>query len=326
MVTAANPYAADAGIAMLGAGGNAVDAAIATHLVLGLVEPQSSGLGGGAFLLHFDYATKAMTFFDGRETAPAGAKVDMFMGEDGVLGFFEAVQSGHAVGAPGVVRLYEMVHARYGALPWAALFEPALRLARDGFPGVLISLRGLRNSRLAEAAGDQDEAGRRIAEASGEGVGDDEALLQVCLPATGLPYTLAELLWHRVRRVGLLCEVLGHDAGGCSARVLCAVGGVLTTAEPNETAALHALWYALCHSEAHTELLLDAIVAALIDVEGRAYDAMLAFLPTGRRLDELEWDVPAELASPAHAKVIAKELLRDPDRQRRAYSTQDLNV
>jgi len=200
------------------------------------------------------------------------------------------------------------------------------RLARDGFPGVLISLRGLRNSRLAEAAGDQDEAGRRIAEASGEGVGDDEALLQVCLPATGLPYTLAELLWHRVRRVGLLCEVLGHDAGGCSARVLCAVGGVLTTAEPNETAALHALWYALCHSEAHTELLLDAIVAALIDVEGRAYDAMLAFLPTGRRLDELEWDVPAELASPAHAKVIAKELLRDPDRQRRAYSTQDLNV
>ena len=129
-----------------------------------------------------------------------------------------------------------------------------------------------------------------------------------------------------MRRVGLLCEVLGHDAGGCSARVLCAVGGVLTTAEPNETAALHALWYALCHSEAHTELLLDAIVAALIDVEGRAYDAMLAFLPTGRRLDELEWDVPAELASPAHAKVIAKELLKDPSRRDRAYSTQDLNV
>ena len=122
MVTAANPYAADAGMDMLEAGGNAVDAAIATHLVLGLVEPQSSGLGGGAFLLHFDYATKAMTFFDGRETAPAGAKVDMFMGEDGVLGFFEAVQSGHAVGAPGVVRLYEMVHGRYGALPWADLF------------------------------------------------------------------------------------------------------------------------------------------------------------------------------------------------------------
>ena len=133
MVTAANPYAADAGIAILEAGGNAVDAAIATHLVLGLVEPQSSGLGGGAFLLHFDYASKAMTFFDGRETAPAGAKVDMFMGDDGVLGFFEAVQSGHAVGAPGVVRLYEMVHERYGALPWADLFEPAHRLARDGF-------------------------------------------------------------------------------------------------------------------------------------------------------------------------------------------------
>ena len=133
MVTAANPYAVDAGIEILKAGGSAVDAAIATHLVLGLVEPQSSGLGGGAFLLHFDHATKDMAFYDGRETAPAGAKIDMFMGEDGVLGFFEAVQSGHAIGTPGAVRLYEMVHARHGRLPWAALFQPALTLAREGF-------------------------------------------------------------------------------------------------------------------------------------------------------------------------------------------------
>ncbi len=133
MVTAANPYAVNAGIEILKAGGSAVDAAIATHLVLGLVEPQSSGLGGGAFLLHFDHATKDMAFYDGRETAPAGAKIDMFMGEDGVLGFFEAVQSGHAIGTPGAVRLYEMVHARHGRLPWAALFQPALTLAREGF-------------------------------------------------------------------------------------------------------------------------------------------------------------------------------------------------
>ena len=133
MVTAANPYAVNAGIEILKAGGSAVDAAIATHLVLGLVEPQSSGLGGGAFLLHFDHATRDMAFYDGRETAPAGAKIDMFMGEDGVLGFFEAVQSGHAIGTPGAVRLYEMVHARHGRLPWAALFQPALALAREGF-------------------------------------------------------------------------------------------------------------------------------------------------------------------------------------------------
>jgi gamma-glutamyltranspeptidase/glutathione hydrolase len=133
MVTAANPYAVDAGIEILRAGGSAVDAAIATHLVLGLVEPQSSGLGGGAFLLHFDHASKDMAFYDGRETAPAGAKIDMFVGEDGVLGFFEAVQSGHAIGTPGAVRLYEMVHARHGRLPWAALFQPALSLAREGF-------------------------------------------------------------------------------------------------------------------------------------------------------------------------------------------------
>ncbi len=133
MVTAANPYAVNAGIEILKAGGSAVDAAIATHLVLGLVEPQSSGLGGGAFLLYFDHATRDMAFYDGRETAPAGAKIDMFMGEDGVLGFFEAVQSGHAIGTPGAVRLYEMVHARHGRLPWAALFQPALTLAREGF-------------------------------------------------------------------------------------------------------------------------------------------------------------------------------------------------
>ena len=133
MVTAANPYAVEAGIEILKAGGSAVDAAIATHLVLGLVEPQSSGLGGGAFLLHFDYDSGDMAFYDGRETAPSGAKIDMFMGENGVLGFFEAVQSGHAIGTPGAVRLYEMVHERHGKLPWGDLFQPALKLAREGF-------------------------------------------------------------------------------------------------------------------------------------------------------------------------------------------------
>ena len=86
MVTAANPLAVDAGTQMLMKGGNAVDAAIAAHLVLGLVEPQSSGLGGGAFLLHYDYATRETTFLDGRETAPAAATPDMFITEQGVMG------------------------------------------------------------------------------------------------------------------------------------------------------------------------------------------------------------------------------------------------
>lgn len=133
MVSAGNPYASEAGLEMLEAGGSAIDAAIATHLVLGLVEPQSSGLGGGAFILHFERASGDMAFYDGRETAPAGATVDMFMGDDGVLGFLDSVQSGHAVGAPGVVRLYELAHAKHGRLPWAQLFEPAYRLASEGF-------------------------------------------------------------------------------------------------------------------------------------------------------------------------------------------------
>jgi gamma-glutamyltranspeptidase/glutathione hydrolase len=133
MVSAGNPYASEAGLEMLEAGGSAIDAAIATHLVLGLVEPQSSGLGGGAFILHFERTSGDMAFYDGRETAPAGATVDMFMGDDGVLGFLDSVQSGHAVGAPGVVRLYELAHAKHGRLPWAQLFEPAYRLASEGF-------------------------------------------------------------------------------------------------------------------------------------------------------------------------------------------------
>lgn len=133
MVSAANPYASEAGLEILEAGGSAIDAAIATHLVLGLVEPQSSGLGGGAFILHFERASGDMAFYDGRETAPAGATVDMFMGDDRVLGFLDSVQSGHAVGAPGVVRLYELAHAKHGRLPWPQLFEPAYRLASEGF-------------------------------------------------------------------------------------------------------------------------------------------------------------------------------------------------
>ena len=133
MVSAANPLAVDAGIKMLKLGGNAIDAAIATHLVLGLVEPQSSGLGGGAFLLHFDRAQHTTTFLDGRETAPASATPDLFMTDDGVMDRIDAWQSGKAVGTPGAVALYHAAHQRAGRLPWATLFQPALKLASDGF-------------------------------------------------------------------------------------------------------------------------------------------------------------------------------------------------
>jgi gamma-glutamyltranspeptidase/glutathione hydrolase len=130
-VAAANPLATDAGHQVLRAGGSALDAAIAVQMVLGLVEPQSSGIGGGAFLLHFD--GQKMTAHDGRETAPAGARGDMFMDQGKPLAFADAVQSGHSVGVPGAVRMLEAAHRQHGRLPWAQLLQPAITLAEQGF-------------------------------------------------------------------------------------------------------------------------------------------------------------------------------------------------
>jgi len=132
-VATANPLASEAGAAMLRAGGAAIDAAIAAQLVLGLVEPQSSGIGGGAFLLHHD--GRQTVAFDGRETAPAAVGEDLFLQADGrPMSFHQAVIGGRAVGVPGTVRMLELAHAEYGRLPWATLFEPAIRLAESGFP------------------------------------------------------------------------------------------------------------------------------------------------------------------------------------------------
>jgi gamma-glutamyltranspeptidase / glutathione hydrolase len=134
MIAAANPLAAQAGLKILRAGGSAVDAAIATQLVLTLVEPQSSGIGGGAFMLHYDAASKTTVAFDGRETAPAAATEKLFLKADGKrMKFFAAVVGGRAVGVPGVPRLMEEAHKKYGKLPWADLFVPAIKLAHNGF-------------------------------------------------------------------------------------------------------------------------------------------------------------------------------------------------
>jgi gamma-glutamyltranspeptidase/glutathione hydrolase len=135
MVAAANPLAAEAGLEMLREGGSAVDAAIAVQMVLNLVEPESSGLGGGAFMLAFDPETGTTTSFDGRESAPASARPDMFLGPDGnPRPKLSVVPGGLSVGVPGVVAMLEMAHARYGKLPWARLFQPAIQLAENGFP------------------------------------------------------------------------------------------------------------------------------------------------------------------------------------------------
>jgi gamma-glutamyltranspeptidase/glutathione hydrolase len=134
MVASAHPLASEAGLAALRAGGTAADAAVAAQMVLGVVEPQSSGLGGGGFLLYYDAASRAITVYDGRETAPAGATPTMFIGTDGKpLPFREAVASGISVGVPGAVALLEAVHKEHGKRPWHELFEPAIKAARDGF-------------------------------------------------------------------------------------------------------------------------------------------------------------------------------------------------
>src|SRR5215208_2010027 len=131
-VAAANPLASDAGYQVLKAGGSAVDAAIAVQMVLTLVEPQSSGIGGGAFLLHFN--GEEVEAFDGRETAPAAADEKLFLGGDGKpLSFSEAVVGGRSVGVPGAIRMLEMAHRHDGKLPWARLFGRAIALSEGGF-------------------------------------------------------------------------------------------------------------------------------------------------------------------------------------------------
>jgi gamma-glutamyltranspeptidase / glutathione hydrolase len=143
MVVTANRYASEAGIKILREGGNAVDAAIAVQLVLSLVEPQSSGLGGGAFMLLYDEANgggkPVIVAYEGRETAPASATPDMFLGGDGRPASFAQVGvGGLSVGVPGVLRMLELAHRAHGRLAWAKLFEPAIELADQGF---VISVR-----------------------------------------------------------------------------------------------------------------------------------------------------------------------------------------
>lgn len=134
MVAAANPLAVQAGVDVLAEGGTAADALVAVQTVLGLVEPQSSGLGGGAFLVYFDAASQTLTTLDGRETAPLNATPTLFLNDDGEpMGFFDAVVGGRSVGTPGTPALLGEVHALWGNQPWAGLFDGAIDLAVDGF-------------------------------------------------------------------------------------------------------------------------------------------------------------------------------------------------
>ena len=134
MVAAGHPLAVEAGLRMLDRGGSAIDAMVATQLVLNLVEPSSSGIAGGAFLLYWDARAKSLKAIDARETAPGGASQALFMKEGTPLAFAAARSSGLSVGTPGTARLLEVAHARYGKLAWKELFAPAIELAEKGFP------------------------------------------------------------------------------------------------------------------------------------------------------------------------------------------------
>ncbi len=134
MVTAAHPDAVEAGLEALRRGGDAVDAAIAVQVVLGLVEPQSSGIAGGAFLVRYDAATGETLVYDGRETAPASATEDMWLDENGEpVGFIDAWQSGRSTGVPGAIAMLAMAHGDHGRLDWAEGFEAGITLAQEGF-------------------------------------------------------------------------------------------------------------------------------------------------------------------------------------------------
>ena len=134
MIVAANPLAVDAGATVLASGGSAADAMVAVQAVLGLVEPQSSGLGGGAFLVWYDAESRSVTTLDGRETAPAAATPRLFQTADGEpLKFWDAVVGGRSVGTPGTPALMEAAHSRWGKLPWSGLFDDAIALAENGF-------------------------------------------------------------------------------------------------------------------------------------------------------------------------------------------------
>ncbi len=168
-VAAANPLAVEAGLAVLRRGGSAVDAAVAIQAVLGLVEPQSSGLGGGAFMMVFDAASGEITSYDGRETAPAAATPELFYENGRPLGVGDAILSGRSTGAPGAVAMLAMAQKAHGALAWNSLFGDAERLARDGFvvsprlAGMIAMTRGQARSRWANAYFTKPDGTRYVA-------------------------------------------------------------------------------------------------------------------------------------------------------------------
>ena len=151
MIAAANPQAVEAGLRILREGGHAVDAAIAVHAVLSLVEPESSGIGGGAFMLVHERSSGETVVYDGRETAPAYVTPNLFLNGNEIMGFVDSWQSGKSVGVPGQVALYKAAHDAHGKLEWASLFTDGILLAEEGFTVASKTAGALANGRLRGA-------------------------------------------------------------------------------------------------------------------------------------------------------------------------------
>jgi gamma-glutamyltranspeptidase / glutathione hydrolase len=210
-VAAANPLATDAGYQVLRAGGSAVDAAVAVQMVLTLVEPQSSGIGGGAFLMHWD--GEEVLAYDGREVAPKAVDERLFLDDEGEpLAFMDAVASGLSVGVPGTLRMLEMAHKDHGHLSWAELFDPAITLAEEGFP---VSARLHRSLAEVDHLGD-DPLAREFYYDDGQPLAEGHELRNPALAAI-----LAELAEHGSKALhtgefaeDLVDRVQGHDRPG----------------------------------------------------------------------------------------------------------------
>lgn len=278
MIATANPYASRAGNEMLKAGGSAVDAAIAAAIMLNLTEPQSSGIGGGAFIVSYDAAGKAMNAYDGREKAPASARGDRFLDAGGKpLALKDAINSGRSVGVPGLLRVMEMAHRKHGKLPWAKLFEPTIRLAESGFPvserlHTVIrldkTLRANRNARayFYDAAGEPLAVGatlknpafaavlKRVAKEGPDAFYKGEIARDVAAAVNGQPQpgnmTLDDITNYQARERTVLCgnyrsyKVCGMpppSSGGIA--VLAMLGALerfpMSTVRPNSTEAVH---------------------------------------------------------------------------------------
>jgi gamma-glutamyltranspeptidase/glutathione hydrolase len=215
MVVAAHPMAAEAGLAMLRAGGSAIDAAVATQAMLSLVEPQSSGLGGGAVMLHWDAAARRLAAWDGRETAPAAASPGLFLRDGQPMGFHEAAVGGRAVGVPGALRMLEAVHRLHGKLPWAQLFAPAIAAAEEGFTVTprLAALVVLEADRLR-----RDPQARAYFLPDGKPVAEGQRLRNPALAAT--LRTIAEQGADALHRGPIAAEIAGAVRGNVNPGLL----------------------------------------------------------------------------------------------------------